>query len=65
MMMLMTKSDSNGDEEADDNDDGDATMLMTMISSISTTDVNRCVDEIMVRPLATFSSVRLRAASVV
>ena len=38
---------------------------MTMISSISTTEVRRWVDQIMVRPLATFSSVRLIAASVV
>ena len=36
-----------------------------MISSISTTDVRRWVDQIMVRPSATFRSVRLIAASVV
>ena len=36
-----------------------------MISSISTTEVRRWVDQIMVRPSATFSSVRLIAASVV
>src|SRR5215467_7912356 len=36
-----------------------------MISSISTTEVSRWVDQIMVRPLATLSNVRLIAASVV
>jgi len=36
-----------------------------MISSISTTEVSRWVDQIMVLPLATLSSVRLIAASVV
>jgi hypothetical protein len=38
---------------------------MTTISSISTTEVSRWVDQIMVRPLATLSNVRLMAASVV
>src|SRR5882757_4707654 len=38
---------------------------ITMISSISTTDVRRWVEKIMVRPLASFNNVLLIAASVV
>ena len=38
---------------------------ITIISSISTTEVRRWVEKIMVRPFATLSSVRLIAASVV